>query len=354
MPATQKLVRIGFHGTSFENAAAIAREGIKASTEGLTGPRIYTSSQLKVSTFFALRTRIVNNENLDSEAVAGKYDYICHLFSTIEDVKSLKLRILSKKQLNEVVQATIRGLMTHPDSVLVSKQQTDFPASDASKLIPFCEPLPSYKSILNYIRHMVSLKVRDALLPFSDTSLVKQYMKMSKFGDLKTIDYQILARLHSAKTGSGETPPACIFCHLTAESNGIRVISDSRPGASIHLLAIPKTHQPTSVLELTKEDIPLIRNLRLACQEMLHSKGLSANDLVENVVYGFHIPPFISVNHLHLHCLVLPFKPEVAFKYNERTFPFITVDHLVEKLANGERIQAASNYKRQSITWWRN
>ena len=35
---------------------------------------------------------------------------------------------------------------------------------------------------------------------------------------------------------------------------------------------------------------------------------------------GFHIPPFNSVNHLHLHCFGLPFKNRfIGLKYAEQT-----------------------------------
>lgn len=36
----------------------------------------------------------------------------------------------------------------------------------------------------------------------------------------------------------------------------------------------------------------------------------------KEVRYGFHIPPFRSVDHLHLHCLALPFNSQLkALKY---------------------------------------
>lgn len=43
---------------------------------------------------------------------------------------------------------------------------------------------------------------------------------------------------------------------------------------------------------------------------------LVAHDTKEERRFGFHIPPFRSVDHLHLHCLQLPFKSSLkAMKY---------------------------------------
>ena len=38
----------------------------------------------------------------------------------------------------------------------------------------------------------------------------------------------------------------------------------------------------------------------------------------ETALFGFHQPPFHSVGHLHMHCLVLPFTPSwQAFRFHK-------------------------------------
>jgi len=61
-------------------------------------------------------------------------------------------------------------------------------------------------------------------------------------------------------------------------------------------------------------------------------------------ILGFHIPPFTSVGHLHLHLLGLPFKNWVkSCKYKSIRFPhyFESIDNIIEELKKkDEKIQA--------------
>lgn len=48
---------------------------------------------------------------------------------------------------------------------------------------------------------------------------------------------------------------------------------------------------------------------------------------------GFHIPPFYSIGHLHMHCVIPPFnsnlKKLILFKWI-----FMPIDSMIEKLSS--------------------
>lgn len=109
----------------------------------------------------------------------------------------------------------------------------------------------------------------------------------------------------------------CIFCDITPEKFDIIlenedfvVFSDIAPAARIHLLAIPRAHVfNVKSLHGEKgaqmvEDLVSIGSKAL---EIADGKMARKNSEPLSIRYGMHISPFNSVDHLHLHCLALPF-----------------------------------------------
>ncbi|ODO07381.1 hypothetical protein L198_00960 [Cryptococcus wingfieldii CBS 7118] len=139
---------------------------------------------------------------------------------------------------------------------------------------------------------------------------------------------------------------SCIFCNATRE-NGFAVIyedeefvafHDRTPRAKEHILVIPRAHAASSVRDLTSQDIPMVRKmLALGCQLVPPSPPPKA---------GFHIPPFSSVPHLHLHIFSGPHTFIGKFKYpitrhgeGEKGYGwFITPDQVVRILQKGGKI----------------
>jgi hypothetical protein len=73
---------------------------------------------------------------------------------------------------------------------------------------------------------------------------------------------------------------------------------------------------------------------------------------------GFHIPPFSSVHHLHLHVLVPPYNFRGKFKYPARYKKggekgwswFVAVDQVERILGRGQRIGLGSSSKSSTNT----
>ncbi|KAI0259091.1 HIT-like protein [Gloeopeniophorella convolvens] len=111
-----------------------------------------------------------------------------------------------------------------------------------------------------------------------------------------------------------QSPPRvkdCVFCDVSRE-NGFAIVyedeefvvfKDRRPAALHHLLVIPRRHIG-SVKALSKEDLPLVQDM----ERMGHARLDDLKVPVDSRRLGFHIPPFNSINHLHLHVLGLPFR----------------------------------------------
>ncbi|KDQ59151.1 hypothetical protein JAAARDRAFT_127632 [Jaapia argillacea MUCL 33604] len=102
----------------------------------------------------------------------------------------------------------------------------------------------------------------------------------------------------------------CVFCNVSSE-NGFNIVfedenfavfTDHKPSAVHHWQVIPKAHI-TSVRSLRKHDLHLVRTLGEIGHRFLDESGVPSH--LRKL--GFHIPPFNSVNHLHLHVQALPY-----------------------------------------------
>ncbi|KAG8890769.1 hypothetical protein FRB98_004814 [Tulasnella sp. 332] len=129
---------------------------------------------------------------------------------------------------------------------------------------------------------------------------------------------------------------------ILAKSADCFVIRDRRPSAKEHLLVIPVEHI-CNVKTLKTKDVPLLRQMeamgRQALLDLGHPEGTH--------VYGYHIPPIRSVDHLHLHVQALPYTNIFRrFKYPQSTRKdgskglswFITATQAIRTLEAGGKI----------------
>ncbi|WKY09611.1 hypothetical protein Q1695_002179 [Nippostrongylus brasiliensis] len=152
----------------------------------------------------------------------------------------------------------------------------------------------------------------------------------------------------------------CKFCDIAnykrdlhlRESDKCVVIRDIKPKTPHHFLAVSKAHinKPT---DLTAADIPLLMDMEKTGREFLRAKSQppahahslpnqrGEADTVEDMLrVGFHWPPLISVNHLHMHILY-PIS-ELGFFSRHLTFRpgkvFRTTSEVIDELRKDAKI----------------
>jgi len=113
--------------------------------------------------------------------------------------------------------------------------------------------------------------------------------------------------------------------------------------ASTHLLVIPREHIE-SVKSLNREDVGLVTAMRDVGNEALTLLKVSTDQRLS----GFHIPPFTSVAHIHLHCFGLPFNntlsrlkyPVVERRNGTKGWSwFAEVSQVIRTLERGGRVE---------------
>jgi len=126
-----------------------------------------------------------------------------------------------------------------------------------------------------------------------------------------------------SQLGGGPTPPvpqsadektrgkaiSCIFCNVAA-GNGFKIayedefflaFEDIKPTSAVHYLVVPRRHI-NSIRTLRSEDVQLLKVMERIGHTVLDKFDVPFNSRR----MGFHIPPFNSVDHLHLHVQSLP------------------------------------------------
>ena len=132
----------------------------------------------------------------------------------------------------------------------------------------------------------------------------------------------------------------CVFCAYASkqierefvyEDDQVVAFYSKSPAALKHLLVVPRAHIGT-VNDLSATHLGLLKHMEVVGKKQLDE--MVGHDRTENQsLYGFHVPPFNSVDHLHLHCFVLPFLSGFKqLKYLPKTPWFCTLTDLMQKL----------------------
>jgi diadenosine tetraphosphate (Ap4A) HIT family hydrolase len=132
------------------------------------------------------------------------------------------------------------------------------------------------------------------------------------------------------------------------ESNDLLAFHDIRPRAPLHGLVIPKRYIPT-ILDLDvdsdndKNNHPfnLLQQMHDMAHQILQQNLTPQQYQQHDYILCFHIPPFNSVNHLHLHVLAPASKMSWIWKYvkyNTRTRWCISFEEVTSRIQEGQTV----------------
>ena len=138
----------------------------------------------------------------------------------------------------------------------------------------------------------------------------------------------------------GKETSCCRICEIIAnredciyEDSKLYVFRDQYPSAKGHILVVPKRHIP-SVYSLLDMDLNEASDL-LGRMIFQGQRALKSNQDCKSHKFGFHVPPFFSIPHLHMHVFELPYKSCIAsLKYVSSTPYFVEAHALNHYLLN--------------------
>ncbi|KAM6915128.1 adenosine 5'-monophosphoramidase HINT3-like [Xenentodon cancila] len=132
----------------------------------------------------------------------------------------------------------------------------------------------------------------------------------------------------------------CIFCLIANDKDQeTKVIKqdeellcfrDICPAAPHHYLVVPRQHI-TSCRSLNRQHISLVERMAELGEAVLRYQGITD---MKDIRLGFHQPPYISVDHLHLHVLAPSRHISKSFEYKflPGSDSFVTVQSLKNRL----------------------
>lgn len=149
----------------------------------------------------------------------------------------------------------------------------------------------------------------------------------------------------SPAPGSSERPTPlirdneCVFCQIVSKEFPTEILyedaefvcfRDIEPDAPHHYQVIPRTHIKNAK-SLTRDHVPMVERMAKVGEQVLSQQGAN----VQDSRIGFHWPPFVQINHLHMH-LLSPVAGmswlKKSFSFKQDSFKFVTVMWLVDYL----------------------
>ncbi|XP_076801337.1 adenosine 5'-monophosphoramidase HINT3-like [Clavelina lepadiformis] len=117
------------------------------------------------------------------------------------------------------------------------------------------------------------------------------------------------------------------------------IFPDKHPAAKHHYLVVPRKHINNPKTLEGEEHAKMVEEMYGFGKQYLES--LDTAELATDARYGFHFPPFISIEHLHLHviCPASSMNFTHTNLFRENTWYFLSPPHLAEVIRQkGSRV----------------
>jgi diadenosine tetraphosphate (Ap4A) HIT family hydrolase len=173
------------------------------------------------------------------------------------------------------------------------------------------------------------------------------YLAVGQISDPQNTGSEVRRRYHDPPPGVSYEENSSVFgrildgtlpCAEFRETDTTLTFRDRSPRAPLHALVIPKKFIP-SVFELDPgNDLELLKEMKeeaLATLQAAEPKSFEEKDYI----LAFHLPPFNSVDHLHLHVLAPASEMNVLYrnvKYQPGTLWCTDFDTVLDALSAGK------------------
>uniref|UniRef100_H3DG20 HIT domain-containing protein n=1 Tax=Tetraodon nigroviridis TaxID=99883 RepID=H3DG20_TETNG len=163
-------------------------------------------------------------------------------------------------------------------------------------------------------------------------------------GSLLTKD---TTRTASMATQEASGDDVCPFCQIADKQTNTEILfsqdeellcfRDVKPGAETHFLVVTRRHIDNCRM-LQTQHIPLVERMVEVARSVLEENKVHNS---EDNRMGFHLPPFTSVPHLHLHVLCPASKMNVRaqLRYGPQSHWFITVNKVLSQLKTSGKVK---------------
>ncbi|CAG9335449.1 unnamed protein product [Blepharisma stoltei] len=136
----------------------------------------------------------------------------------------------------------------------------------------------------------------------------------------------------------------CVFCKLANTSESLiyeddllAAFLDRKPLGKDYIQVVPKFHIK-NINDLNESHIALIERMWEIGLRLLKERKPG-----EQYYFGFHVPPRNSIDHLHLHCIVLPIKNLCDRLSHNNWLWLMSPKDVIAKLKNERHIRSNIN-----------